>query len=69
MTDEQKVTIDGKEYNASDLSDSIKGQLISLRAAEQELARLQTLAAITQTARNAYAQAVKKELEGVQPAS
>lgn len=63
MTDEQKVTIDGKEYNASDLSDSVKGQLMSMRAAEQELARLQTLAAIAQTARNAYAQAIKAELD------
>jgi hypothetical protein len=63
MSDEQKITIDGKEYNAADLSDGVKGQLMSMRTAEQELARLQSLAAITQTARNAYAQAIKAELE------
>jgi hypothetical protein len=63
MSEEQKVTIDGKEYNASDLSEGVKGQLMSMRAAEQELARLKSLAAITQTARNAYAQAIQAELE------
>lgn len=63
MSEEQKITIDGKEYNAADLSDEVKSQLISMRAAEQELARLQTQVAITQTARNAYAKSVKDSLE------
>jgi uncharacterized protein (DUF3084 family) len=69
MNDEQKITIDGKEYNVSDLDDTMKNQLMSLRACEQELARLQTQVAITQTARQAYAAAVKKGLEGVSEAS
>jgi hypothetical protein len=34
-----------------------------MRAAEQELSRLQTLAAITQTARNAYAKSIQAGLE------
>jgi hypothetical protein len=63
MSDEQKITINGKEYNAADLSDDLKGQLISMRAAEQELSRLQTLAAITQTARNSYAKSIQAALE------
>ena len=63
MSDEQqKLTIDGKEYNLSDLSDEVKNQLIGLRAAEQEMARLQTRLAICQTARNAYANSVKEAL-------
>lgn len=66
MSDEQKITIDGKEYNASELSDEVKGQLMSMRAAEQELARLQTQAAITQTARNAYAQSIKASLDKIE---
>jgi len=58
------VTIDGKDYNVNDLSDKVKGELMSLRAAEQELSRLQTQAALLQTARNAYAGSIKRELEG-----
>ena len=63
MADEGKITIDGKEYTAADLSDEVKAQLISMRAAEQELARLQTQLAITQTARNAYAKSIKEALD------
>ena len=64
MTDEQTITIDGKEYKASELSDKVKSELISLRAAEQEMARLQTQMALLQTARNAYASSIKGDLEG-----
>ncbi len=63
MSEEAKITIDGKEYAAADLSDQVKAELISMRAAEQELARLQTLVAITQTARNSYARSIKEALE------
>ena len=58
----QTVTIDGKEYPLSDLSDKARAQLVNLRAVEQEIARLQMQLAITQTARAAYGQALKAEL-------
>jgi hypothetical protein len=64
MTEEQTITIDGKEYKASELSDKVKNELMSLRAAEQEMSRLQTLMALAQTARNAYASSIKGGLEG-----
>lgn len=62
MADEQKITIDGTEYALSDLSDTAKAQLMSLRGAEQEIARLQMQIALAQTARNAYALTLKAEL-------
>lgn len=68
MSEEQTITIDGTEYKTSDLSDKVKGELVSMRAAEQELARLQTQAALMQTARNAYASSIKRELGNTEEA-
>lgn len=62
MADEQTVTIDGKEYALDDLSEAAKGQLTNLRVVDQEIARLQQQQAIAQTARNAYANALKEQL-------
>ncbi|MEE4661608.1 MAG: hypothetical protein V2J89_14145 [Halieaceae bacterium] len=62
MSEEQTITIDGKEYKAADLSDEVKSNLVGMRSAEQEVARLQSLIAIAQTARNAYANAVRQGL-------
>lgn len=59
---DQKITIDGKDYNIDKLSEDTKGQLVSMRAVDTEIARLQTLQAICQTARNAYAAALKEAL-------
>jgi hypothetical protein len=67
MSEERTITIDGKEYNAADLSEDLKAQLVSMRTAEQELNRLRALGAITETARNAYAKAIKAALENVSP--
>jgi hypothetical protein len=57
------INIDGKEYDLDSLPENAKSQLIMLQAAENELRQLQQKAAIVQTARNAYAQALKAELE------
>ncbi len=57
------ITIDGKEYELDQLSENARAQLIMLQAAEGEMRRLQQLLAIAQTARNAYAQALKAALE------
>ena len=67
MTDEQKVTIDGVDYPLDSLSDKAKGQLISIRAAEQEISRLQQQLALINTARSTYAAILKQELPAVAP--
>ena len=59
----QTITIDGKEHNIEDLSDQAKSQLGNLQAADTEISRLQIQLAIAQTARNAYAQVLKGEIE------
>jgi len=58
----QTLTIDGVEYNAADLSDNAKNQIMNLRVTDQEIASLQQKLAIAQTARVAYANALKAEL-------
>ena len=56
------ITIDDKEYNTDDFSEGAMNQLGSLQAADAEIARLNVLLAIAQTARNAYARALNEEL-------
>lgn len=58
-----KITIDEKEYDADALSENVKAQLISLQAVDRRIANLQEELAILQTARIAYGNAVKAELE------
>ncbi|ACJ01094.1 DUF6447 family protein [Rhodospirillum centenum] len=57
------VTIDGHPYDLTTLSEEARTQLAGLQAADQEIARLKTRLAIAQTARAAYATALKAELE------
>jgi hypothetical protein len=56
------INIDGRSYELSNLSDEAKAQLVSLQFVEQEITRLQLLIAALQTARNAYASALKGQL-------
>lgn len=58
----QTITIDGKEYNAEELSDNARAQVTNLRVTDQEIERLKQQLAIFQTARTAYANALKAEL-------
>ena len=58
-----KITIDENEYETDDMSDEAKAQLQSLQFVDNEIAREQAKTAALQTARNAYAQALQKELE------
>ena len=53
------LTIDGVEYDSESLSDEAKAQIGSLQATEQKIAQTQQDLAILQTARNAYAAALK----------
>ena len=59
---EQTVTIDGSEYNVADLSENARNQVLNLRVTDQEIQRLNQQLAIAQTARTAYARALKAEL-------
>lgn len=56
------ITIDGIEYEMATLSDKAKAQLASLQFVDTELKRLQAQAAALQTARLAYANALKAAL-------
>ena len=57
-----KITIDEKDYDVDDLSDEAKAQVISLNFVDAQLNQLQLKAAAMQTARNAYATALKSLL-------
>ena len=56
------VTIDNVDYDLEQLTDNARAQLGSIQAVDQKLAQLQAEAAILQTARTAYASALKAEL-------
>lgn len=56
------ITIDNTEYDLEQLSDNARAQLGSIQTVDQKLAQLQAEAAILQTARTAYAAALKSEL-------
>ena len=57
-----KITIDEKDYDVDDLSDEAKAQVISLNFVDAQLNQLQLKVAAMQTARNAYANALKSLL-------
>ncbi|MEM6305726.1 MAG: hypothetical protein AAF744_13490 [Pseudomonadota bacterium] len=57
-----KVTIDGKEYDSDALSEEARNNVLNIQYCEQKLAELKREQAIAQTARNAYAQALKAQL-------
>lgn len=56
------ITIDGVQYDLDSLNDMAKQQLINLQVTDGEIARLQTQLAIANTARTAYATALKAAL-------
>lgn len=64
---EKTISIDGQTYAISSLNDQAKAQVQNLRATDAEAARLQAQMAITQTARIAYAKALKDELAKIKP--
>jgi len=53
------ITIDGIAYEEGDLSNEAKAELGSMQVCDQRIATLQADLAIAQTARNAYANALK----------
>ena len=56
------ITIDGTEYAEDALSNEAKTELAGMQACDQQIAAMQAKHAITQTARNAYANALKSLL-------
>ncbi|MDP1541590.1 MAG: DUF6447 family protein [Polycyclovorans sp.] len=58
----QTLTIDNVEYNVADLSEAARAQVVNVRVTDDEIQRLNRLLAIAQTARTAYANALKNEL-------
>lgn len=59
----QTLTIDGNQYNSSELSETARHQVVNIRITDEEIQRLQQQLAIAQTARTAYANALKVELK------
>ena len=62
QTQTRTVTIDGTEYEISELTQNARQQLANLRAADGEIRRLERQLALARTARSAYAQILKQEL-------
>ena len=58
----QSINIDGVDYDPTKLSPEALAQLGSIRFVDQELERLQAQVAVLQTARLAYAKALKELL-------
>lgn len=59
-----KVTIDGTEYDTDTMSEEAKGQLQNVAYCDRKLAELKNEAAVFQTARNAYARSLSRQLSG-----
>lgn len=62
----QTIQIDGQNYALDKLSDEAKNQLASIQFVDAELQRLNAQAAVLQTARMAYVNALKEVLPPVQ---
>ena len=58
-----KVNINDKEYDTDNMSEDAKKQLASLQFAANEVKRLQSLLAVSQTAQSAYTKALIDILE------
>ena len=61
-TKENKITIDGIEYNLDDLSDNSKAQIASIQFVDTQIQNLNNELAVADTARIAYTNALKAGL-------
>lgn len=61
----EQITIDGDTYDVQHLSEEAKAQIAALRATDQRIAENQQELAILQTARNAYAAALRALLPDI----
>ena len=58
----RSAVIDGVTYDWASLGERVQGLIAGIRAADQELARVNAQAQMAQTARGAFAQGVKQNL-------
>lgn len=65
----QTITIDGAHYELGALSEDARNQIVNLRATDQEIEHLKRQLAICQTARAAYAKALRDHLGDAQQAT
>ena len=59
---QQKVSIDGKEYIFDDLSENAQAQLANIQFVDAQIQQLNNELAIADTARIGYTQALKNEI-------
>lgn len=62
------ITLDGASYAVSDLTQTARDTLQSIRFVEAKLRQLQGELAVSQTAHVTYARVLKAELEQLSPA-
>lgn len=60
---EQKITIDGAEYDLSELSNNAKAQLANIQFVDAQIQQLNNEWAVADTARIGYMNALKAEIE------
>lgn len=58
----QKITINGKEYDFENLSETARNQIMNLRVADSRIIQLEQDLALAKTARAAYAGLLSREL-------
>ncbi|PSL17569.1 DUF6447 family protein [Shimia abyssi] len=63
-SEKNTITIEGTEYAVEDLSENARKIIVNIQFADQEIGRQRLMLASIQTARQAYAQALKRELGG-----
>lgn len=64
--DDEKITIDGVEYNLEDLSENAKSQLTNIKFVDAQIQQLNNEWAVADTARIGYTNALKSELDKVE---
>lgn len=66
-----KIKLDDIEYNSEDMSENAKAQLVSLQFTDAQIKKLKQEIAISETARQAYIAALKREIKqsGILPAA
>jgi len=63
MAEPKTITIDNQPYELDQLTDHARAQIANLRVVDQEIAKTERRLAIFKTARAAYAQMLKAELD------
>lgn len=64
--DEPKITIDGKDYLLSSLSENAKSQVANIQFVDAQLQQLNNEWAVSDTARIGYTNALKNEFQKVE---